>query len=110
MTGDLYKFPSTPHLALMADKAARDDKVLKLEAREEFLQHELIVEEKVDGANLGISFDEGGELRDAEQRDVFAALIFRAVEKASRVAGTSTRQTIRQVVGQVYPLRRVVLR
>lgn len=28
-----------------------------------FLRHELVVEEKVDGANLGISFDSGGNIR-----------------------------------------------
>jgi len=33
------------------------------EERDEFLQHEITVEEKIDGANLGISFDGGGNLR-----------------------------------------------
>ena len=31
--------------------------------RNEFLQHELVIEEKVDGANLGISFDSDGNIR-----------------------------------------------
>lgn len=30
--------------------------------RNEFLQHELVIEEKVDGANLGISFDSDGDI------------------------------------------------
>lgn len=41
----------------------RGDKVLTESERDEFLRHELTVEEKVDGANLGISFDAGGDIR-----------------------------------------------
>ena len=33
------------------------------EERAEFLRHRLVVEEKVDGANIGISFDASGDLR-----------------------------------------------
>ncbi|MBM9535693.1 RNA ligase family protein [Desulfobulbus alkaliphilus] len=40
----------------------RGDKVLTESEREEFLQHTLTVEEKVDGANLGISFDTEGNI------------------------------------------------
>lgn len=29
----------------------------------EFLRHELVVEEKIDGANLGISFDNSGNFQ-----------------------------------------------
>ena len=57
MTNDFYKFPRTPHLAVLADSIIRDDKVMSESERELFLCHELVVEEKVDGANLGISFD-----------------------------------------------------
>lgn len=57
MTNDFYKFPRTPHLAVLADSVIRDDKVMSVSEREMFLRHELVVEEKVDGANLGISFD-----------------------------------------------------
>ena len=59
MTNDFHKFPRTPHLAVLADSVIRDDKVMSESEREMFLRHELVVEEKVDGANLGISF--GGE-------------------------------------------------
>ncbi len=38
--------------------------------RNEFLQHELVVEEKVDGANLGISFDHEGNIR-AQNRGAY---------------------------------------
>ncbi|MCX6021070.1 MAG: RNA ligase family protein [Chloroflexi bacterium] len=63
MSDDLYKFPSTPHLLLLGGRDVRDDKVLSSEERDEFLRHELVVEEKVDGANLGISFDGNGNIR-----------------------------------------------
>ena len=63
MKDDFYKFPSTPHLALLGEVAVRDDKVMSKFERDEFLTHELVVEEKVDGANLGISFDESGNIR-----------------------------------------------
>ena len=63
MRNDFYKFPSTPHLALLGDVEIRSDKVMTESERAGFLQHELVIEEKVDGANLGISFDTRGNLR-----------------------------------------------
>ncbi len=63
MKNDFFKFPSTPHLAIYGNIEVRDDKVMSEAERTEFLQHELIVEEKVDGANLGISFDHEGNIR-----------------------------------------------
>ena len=41
--------------------------------RNEFLQHELVIEEKVDGANLGISFDSDGNIR-AQNRGEYLRL------------------------------------
>jgi len=60
---DFFKFPSTPHLATLPGVVIRDDKVLSESGRDEFLQHDLVFEEKVDGANLGISFDSEGNIR-----------------------------------------------
>jgi ATP-dependent RNA circularization protein (DNA/RNA ligase family) len=60
---DFYKFPSTPHLAILGGNPVRGDKVLTTNERDDFLQHELFIEEKVDGANLGISFDASGNFR-----------------------------------------------
>lgn len=57
------KFPSTPHLTVLAGYTVRDDKVLSESERNDFLRHEIIVEEKVDGANLGVSFDRDGNCR-----------------------------------------------
>ncbi len=63
MKTDFFKFPSTPHLAVLPGVEIRDDKVLTESERQEFLRHELTVEEKVDGANLGLSFDGDGNIR-----------------------------------------------
>lgn len=41
----------------------RDDKVLSPESAQAFLGHPVVVEEKVDGANLGFSIDPAGALR-----------------------------------------------
>jgi ATP-dependent RNA circularization protein (DNA/RNA ligase family) len=59
---DFFKFPSTPHLTLLGDLKVRGDKVMTESERNDFLLHELVVEEKVDGANLGISFDAEGNI------------------------------------------------
>jgi ATP-dependent RNA circularization protein (DNA/RNA ligase family) len=67
---DFFKFPSTPHLATLAGVDIRGDKVLSDSERDEFLRHDLVVEEKVDGANLGISFDSEGNVR-AQNRGAY---------------------------------------
>ena len=63
MNDRFYKFPTTPHLLTTANSTVREDKVLSQKERDDLLQHELLVEEKMDGANLGISFDSLGKLR-----------------------------------------------
>lgn len=73
MNDNFFKFPSTPHLALLADVDIRDDKVFSESERYEFLKHNLVVEEKVDGANLGISFDSEGNIR-AQNRGAYLYL------------------------------------
>jgi hypothetical protein len=60
--GDFLKFPTTPHLLWLSNTTAREDKVLSLAEAESFLRGSVIVEEKVDGANLGISFDKHANL------------------------------------------------
>jgi ATP-dependent RNA circularization protein (DNA/RNA ligase family) len=70
---DFFKFPATPHLTTMPGVAIRGDKVLSESERDEFLQHDLVVEEKVDGANLGISFDSDGNIR-AQNRGAYLHL------------------------------------
>ena len=73
MKGDFFKFPSTPHLAMPGGVCIRSDKVLSESERDEFLVQELVIEEKVDGANLGISFDGEGNIR-AQNRGSFLDL------------------------------------
>lgn len=73
MKEDFFKFPSTPHLAAMPGVDIRGDKVLTESERDEFLTHELTVEEKVDGANLGLSFDTDGNIR-AQNRGAYLHL------------------------------------
>lgn len=63
MNRELYKFPTTPHLAWLGDGAVRDDKVMSAADAEHFLSEPVTIEEKVDGANLGLSFDSSGGLR-----------------------------------------------
>jgi ATP-dependent RNA circularization protein (DNA/RNA ligase family) len=57
-----FRFPRTPHLAWLAHGKPRDDKVLTSEQANFFLAHDITVEEKIDGANLGFFIDADGEL------------------------------------------------
>jgi len=70
---EFFKFPSTPHLVVLGERDVRFDKVMSRAEREEFLRHEVVVEEKLDGANLGLSFDTHGELR-AQNRGSYMEL------------------------------------
>jgi hypothetical protein len=58
-----FRFPHTPHLVWLGSGRPRDDKVLQPAEALAFLADEVTVEEKVDGANLGLSVDENGEFR-----------------------------------------------
>lgn len=60
---EFVRFPHTPHLAWLGAGQPRDDKVLSGAAAQALLACDLVVEEKVDGANLGLSVDESGVLR-----------------------------------------------
>lgn len=53
-----FKFPHTPHLTWLAPGAPRADKVLTPAELRRFLAYPVVVEEKLDGANVGISFDQ----------------------------------------------------
>lgn len=63
MTVDFFRFPHTPHIAWLAQGEPRDDKVLSPREGTEFLRADVVVEEKLDGANLGFSLSPEGELR-----------------------------------------------
>ena len=56
MTATFFRFPTTPHLAWLAkDGMPRDDKVLSPTEAQALLSGDVVVEEKLDGANLGLS-------------------------------------------------------
>ena len=57
-----FRFPHTPHLAWLGPGKPRDDKVLSPRQVGELLESDVVVEEKVDGANLGFSVDPDGRL------------------------------------------------
>lgn len=60
---DFFRFPHTPHLTWLGAEAPRDDKVLDLAEAKALLGGDVLVEEKLDGANLGISLAADGQLR-----------------------------------------------
>ena len=62
MSPPFVKFPTTLHLLWLGTSLPRDDKVLSRTEAEAFLKTHVTVEEKVDGANLGISFDAQGNV------------------------------------------------
>lgn len=64
MGKDFFRFPSTPHLAWLAkDGMPRDDKVLSPAEAQALLSGNVVVEEKLDGANLGLSLSPDSALR-----------------------------------------------
>ncbi len=68
-----FRFPHTPHLAWLGEGRPRDDKVLAPHDARELVSHEVVVEEKVDGANIGFSVDEHGVLL-AQNRGTYLSL------------------------------------
>lgn len=60
---DFVRFPHTPHIAWLGAAQPRDDKVLSLLEAEDLLADVVVLEEKVDGANLGFSLGPAGDLR-----------------------------------------------
>lgn len=59
---ELFRFPHTPHLTWLGDGEPRDDKVLLPEEAHKLLASDTVVEEKLDGANLGFSVSPDGKL------------------------------------------------
>ena len=63
MKDTFHKFPHTPHLIWLGEGTPREDKILSRAEAEEFLSGPVVVEEKVDGANLGLSVGPNGRIR-----------------------------------------------
>lgn len=60
---DFFRFPHTPHLTWWGESPPRDDKLLSSAETHALLAAEVVVEEKLDGANLGLSLGIDGRLR-----------------------------------------------
>lgn len=59
-----FRYPSTPHLNWLGiNDVPRDDKLLSRTDARTLLSTEVIVEEKLDGANIGFSLEPDGSLR-----------------------------------------------
>lgn len=69
---DFFRFPHTPHIAWLGQGSPRDDKVLSPHEVAELLAAEVVVEEKLDGANVGFSLGSDGSLR-AQNRGQYLA-------------------------------------
>ena len=69
---DFFRFPRTPHIAWLGEGLPRDDKVLSSHEIEVLLSGAVVVEEKLDGANLGVSLGPTGMLR-AQNRGQYLA-------------------------------------
>jgi len=59
---DFFRFPHTPHLAWLGEGSPRDDKVLSPKEAAELLSGDVVFEEKMDGANVGLSLAPDGSL------------------------------------------------
>jgi ATP-dependent RNA circularization protein (DNA/RNA ligase family) len=63
MNDTFFRFPQTPHLDWLGQGMPRDDKLLSPNEVEYLLAGDVVVEEKLDGANLGLSLAPDGRLR-----------------------------------------------
>lgn len=55
MADNFFRYPHTPHLRWLAPESPREDKVMSDLDAAQFLTKKLTIEEKLDGANLGLS-------------------------------------------------------
>lgn len=67
-----FRFPHTPHLAWLGEGSPRDDKVLSPNEVAALLAGDVVVEEKLDGANIGLSLAPDDSLR-AQNRGQYLA-------------------------------------
>lgn len=60
---DFFRYPHIPHIAWLAKGEPRDDKVLSSTDVHAILAGEVVLEEKLDGANIGLSLSADGNIR-----------------------------------------------
>ncbi|EAR20262.1 RNA ligase family protein [Nitrococcus mobilis] len=70
MTDEFFRFPHTPHIVWLGEGSPRDDKLLSATEVDALLAGPVVVEEKLDGANLGFSLPLDGTLR-AQNRGTY---------------------------------------
>jgi ATP-dependent RNA circularization protein (DNA/RNA ligase family) len=73
MTLGFFRYPHTPHIAWLGEGQPRDDKVLSTAEVEALLSGDVVVEEKLDGANVGLSVGESGRIK-AQNRGQYLSL------------------------------------
>ena len=100
---EFFKFPRTPHLLVVPGVSVRDDKVMTPQECDAFLSSTVIVEEKVDGANIGISFDESGELK-FQNRGNYVTHTSHPQFKLLTEWGYNRYELLRNVIGDQYIL------
>jgi ATP-dependent RNA circularization protein (DNA/RNA ligase family) len=91
MTASFFRFPSTAHLAWFGSEPPRADKVLSDQEVRSFLDAPVCVEEKLDGANIGLSITSEGTIAvqnrgaylDAPYRGQFSRLSGWLVERGA---------------------------
>jgi ATP-dependent RNA circularization protein (DNA/RNA ligase family) len=69
---DFFRFPPTPHIAWLGEGTPRDNKVLSPNEVAALLAGDVVVEEKLDGANVGLSLAPDGSVR-AQNRGQYLA-------------------------------------
>ena len=70
---DFFRFPRTPHIAWFGTGAPRDDKMLSLVEVSALLSVPVVVEEKLDGTNLGFSRARAGQLQAQNRGEYLSA-------------------------------------
>ncbi|HRH77397.1 MAG TPA: RNA ligase family protein, partial [Cellvibrionaceae bacterium] len=60
---NFFRFPHTPHIAWLGEGSPRDDKVLAPNEASSLLANDVVVEEKLDGTNIGFSLGLDGQLQ-----------------------------------------------
>lgn len=88
-----FRYPHTPHLVWLGNGQPRDDKVLTEEERGRFLSQQLIIEEKVDGANIGFSASGNGDLR-IQNRGTYLAPEFAAPQFKALFTWANSRRDV----------------